>query len=479
MGATKAVGPAAAAYAAALRAAVDGYLSLGGTQKELAVASHVAPATLSRYLSGERIAPSEFVASLATFLAEHGQPLDEGVRARLAELCGRAHEASGSPAVQLVHLKEELAHVREKKGAREAELAALQRHADQLAAELRQALERARRSEKERLALEGRVADQEKSRQHAQTYTRRLQSELTALHEQVLLVQGEVEVLRRQNQRLVEEGTEIPGPRVEAPVSGVSTQVSGMRGESSLSSGSADRDGKRKEGHRKEPKKPKPGSRGASRLPEPADRTPRTRGCRCSTPHGPGTRTPEHSARTRTWASASCLSPSRALPSTPPCTAQRKTTRPWSTQWGAFSCCGGVIEVDDMRPHNAVRRLMRVRTLRLDSTGLTTRDSSGEQRFSWTAIRKISIHHTKEIGFRAPLAVHIQLEAASAEAALVHRPAGWPLALDPPEACQRPPRTETNEWVPVCVLGPLSGPDKTDLQNTIAAYLKYPLEGIW
>ncbi|MFI2906955.1 helix-turn-helix domain-containing protein [Streptomyces sp. PDY-4] len=265
MGATKAVGPAAAAYAAALRAAVDGYLSLGGTQKELAVASHVAPATLSRYLSGERIAPAGgFVASLATFLAEHGQPLDEGVRARLAELCGRAHEASGSPAVQLVHLKEELAHVREKKGAREAELAALQRHADQLAAELRQALERARRSEKERLALEGRVADQEKSRQHAQTYTRRLQSELTALHEQVLLVQGEVEVLRRQNQRLVEEGTEIPGPRVEAPVSGVSTQVSGMRGESSLSSGSADRDGKRKEGHRKEPKKPKPGSRRAS-----------------------------------------------------------------------------------------------------------------------------------------------------------------------------------------------------------------------
>ena len=479
MGATKAVGPAAAAYAAALRTAVDGYLSLGGTQKELAVASHVAPATLSRYLSGERIAPSEFVASLATFLAEHGQPLDEGVRARLAELCGRAHEASGSPAVQLVHLKEELAHVREKKGAREAELTALKRHADQLAAELRQALERARRSEKQRLALEGRVADQEKSRQHAQTYTRRLQSELTALHEQVLLVQGEVEVLRRQNQRLLKEGTEIPGPRVEAPVSGVSTQVSGMQGESSPSSGSTDRDGKRKERHRKEPKKPKPGSK-------PRKQTSRASGQDAADQRLPvfdtswtGNEDPRTFSKNQNVGVGVLLIAVACIAFYTAMYGSAKDNPALVYAVGGIFLLWGVIEVDDKRPHNAVRRLMRVRTLRLDSTGLTTRDSSGEQRFSWTAIRKISIHHTKEIGFRAPLAVHIQLEAASAEAALVHRPAGWPLALDPPEACQRPPRTETNEWVPVCVLGPLSGPDKTDLQNTIAAYLKYPLEGIW
>ncbi|MFD4691979.1 hypothetical protein [Streptomyces sp. NPDC058463] len=37
----------------------------------------------------------------------------------------------------------------------------------------------------------------------------------------------------------------------------------------------------------------------------------------------------------------------------------------------------------------------------------------------------------------------------------------------------------SDEWVPVCVLGPLAGPDKNDLQNAITHYLKEPPEGIW
>lgn len=74
MGEPKAVGLAAAAYAAALRAAVHGFTMQGGTQKEIAVAAHVAPATLSRYLSGDRVAPPTFVARLDSFLAERAGP---------------------------------------------------------------------------------------------------------------------------------------------------------------------------------------------------------------------------------------------------------------------------------------------------------------------------------------------------------------------------------------------------------------------
>ncbi|MFD3777940.1 helix-turn-helix domain-containing protein [Streptomyces sp. NPDC058612] len=49
--------PRAAGPAAALRTAVSGFTAYGGTQREIAVAVHVSPAALSRYVSGERIPP--------------------------------------------------------------------------------------------------------------------------------------------------------------------------------------------------------------------------------------------------------------------------------------------------------------------------------------------------------------------------------------------------------------------------------------
>ncbi|MEV7797057.1 hypothetical protein AB0O68_34655 [Streptomyces sp. NPDC087512] len=479
MGASKAVGPAAAAYAAALRTAVDDFLSLGGTQKDIAVAAHVAPATLSRYLNGERIAPREFIASLDAFLAARGRPLDTNVRARLIELCGQAHEASGSPAVQLAHLKEELAQVRKKKGDREAELAALQRHTDQLAAELQQALDRARRSDKDRLALEGRVAEQEKSLQHAQTYTRQLQTELTALHEQVVLVQREVKVLRRQNQQLLAESAVRPGSHVEEPVSGVSTQAGRAGRKTSQSSGSTDREGKTKEGRRRGPKKTKPGSRPRERAPQTGGQdTADHRGAPVLDLSWTGNEDPRTFSKKDVGGGIGLLAVAFLL-LFGAIFGWMKGDPTWAYVTGSILLVAGVIEADDMRPPNGVRRLMRERTLRLDSTGLLTSDSSGEQHFPWTAIKKISVHHTNAINQHAPLALHIQLQVSSAEADLVHRPAGWPLDVDPPEVCQRPPHKWANEWVPVCLLGPLSGPDKTNLQNTVAAYLQNPLAGIW
>ncbi|WP_158754881.1 hypothetical protein [Streptomyces sp. NRRL F-2580] len=201
----KNAGSAAAAYAAGLRAAVHGFTARGGTQKEIAVGAHIAPATLSRYLSSERVAPHHFIAALDTFLAERGLPLAAGVREELTRLCGRAHEASRSPAVQLAHLKEELLRIREEKQAGEAELTVLKQRAEQLAVELEQALEQARHAEAGWAVLEGRVERQDKQLRDAQSYTRGLEAELTAQHDQVLLVQREVEVLRRQNKTLLEE----------------------------------------------------------------------------------------------------------------------------------------------------------------------------------------------------------------------------------------------------------------------------------
>ncbi|MFD3762426.1 hypothetical protein [Streptomyces sp. NPDC058622] len=226
--------PRAAGPAAALRTAVSGFTAYGGTQREIAVAVHVSPAALSRYVSGERIAPHHFLVALDAFLTDRRRPLEAGVRERLEELCGRAHEASRSPAVQLAHLKEELARVRAEKQAGVAELAVLKSHADQLADELAQALERARQAEAKGGVLERRVTAQDSQLQDAHTYARRLRAELTAQHDQVVLVQREVETLRRQNQTLLDESTTTSaaaGRPLADAVPAVSTQAAETQAE--------------------------------------------------------------------------------------------------------------------------------------------------------------------------------------------------------------------------------------------------------
>ncbi|MFF3488425.1 helix-turn-helix domain-containing protein [Streptomyces sp. NPDC002701] len=56
------------ACAAKLRAPIRAVLEQGATQSALAKAAIVAPSTASRYLSGERVAPADFVEKFGTFL---------------------------------------------------------------------------------------------------------------------------------------------------------------------------------------------------------------------------------------------------------------------------------------------------------------------------------------------------------------------------------------------------------------------------
>ncbi|MFF7366004.1 helix-turn-helix domain-containing protein, partial [Streptomyces sp. NPDC008125] len=94
---------AGAAYAAALKAVVKEFLqATGGTQKQLAVELHSSQAALSRYLNGERTAPYGFLRDLRVFLQKRGMPWDQDTDERLDRLCGQAHAASGSPAVQIL-----------------------------------------------------------------------------------------------------------------------------------------------------------------------------------------------------------------------------------------------------------------------------------------------------------------------------------------------------------------------------------------
>lgn len=233
----------AAAYAAALRSAVADFVSHGGTQREIAKATQVAPATLSRYLSGDRIAPPHFLQMLETFLAAAARPMPAAVRTQLEDLCGRAHEASRSPAVQLVYLREELAQVKSDKQVTEQELNDLTEHAQQLTEELEAALEQARTAESGQIELRARVGEQDQHLTDAQNYARQLEAELTEQRDEALRLQREVKTLRGQNRRLIEESTTGSEKHSSETVSSVSTQAtrqqSGKEGPSQRASSNA------------------------------------------------------------------------------------------------------------------------------------------------------------------------------------------------------------------------------------------------
>ncbi|WUW26970.1 helix-turn-helix domain-containing protein (plasmid) [Streptomyces sp. NBC_01463] len=222
------VGPAAA-YAATLRSAVADFVSHGGTQREIAKATQIAPATLSRYLSGDRIAPPHFLQMLETFLATAARPMPAAVRTQLEDLCGRAHEASRSPAVQLVYLREELAQVKGEKEATEQELEDLTTHAQQLTEELEAALEQARTAQSGQIELRARVGEQDQHLADAQNYARQLEAELTEQRDEALRLQREIKTLRGQNRRLIEESTTRSEKHSPETVSSVSTQATGQQ----------------------------------------------------------------------------------------------------------------------------------------------------------------------------------------------------------------------------------------------------------
>ncbi|WP_399554297.1 helix-turn-helix domain-containing protein [Streptomyces anulatus] len=236
MGGSQEVPAAAAAYAAALREVVYGFRAVGGTQKKLADALHVSQATLSRYLSGERIAPYAFLRDLRVFLDGQGLLWDQDMEELLDTLCGQAHAASGSPAVQLVQIREELARLREgreeqqqAKQFADMRLAVLEAQVRELTGQLAQALHHARTTEGARALLQEQVHAQDESLRHARDYIHQVEAELSEQREQARLLQLEVGVLRKQNQRFVAEQAHT--------ISGVSTQATGF--DAALAAGAA------------------------------------------------------------------------------------------------------------------------------------------------------------------------------------------------------------------------------------------------
>ncbi|GAB2943832.1 serine/threonine-protein kinase [Nonomuraea fastidiosa] len=140
-----------------------------------------------------------------------------------------------------------------------------------------------------------------------------------------------------------------------------------------------------------------------------------------------------------------------------------------STRWvgmGVFAALMLVGPLANQWLRFTTKRSMPARSVRLDREGITGSDGSGVQTIPWTAIRQVTVRHTDDAMGVAhhPLALHVRLDQPGSA---VYRPVGWPLDTPVPKIFRR--AIEKDDWVPVCVLGPLSDPRRTDLKNALAA----------
>ncbi|WP_405897901.1 serine/threonine protein kinase [Streptomyces sp. NBC_00727] len=125
-----------------------------------------------------------------------------------------------------------------------------------------------------------------------------------------------------------------------------------------------------------------------------------------------------------------------------------------------------------------LKKQMAPRSLRVDKDGITTTDPFSTQHIPWAATTLARVHSTEASDGYAILALHLRLSepTAGAPPSVLYRPAGWPGGIPVPEVSRGSEPPGQDDWVPVCVLGPLPEPRRIDLRNAVATHMKRPLE---
>lgn len=124
---------------------------------------------------------------------------------------------------------------------------------------------------------------------------------------------------------------------------------------------------------------------------------------------------------------------------------------------------GAVMETFGKVQHALLRKQRAGWALHVGPQGIVTHSGAGRHEFAWDRIQRVAIAAIQGPPSYRYTGVHIDL-ASGATRPTMMRPAGW-IYADPGTVKFRP-----NEWIPICVLGPMTERQRTDLMEALAAY---------
>ncbi|MFG2288294.1 serine/threonine-protein kinase [Streptomyces sp. NPDC048595] len=111
--------------------------------------------------------------------------------------------------------------------------------------------------------------------------------------------------------------------------------------------------------------------------------------------------------------------------------------------------------------HAGARKARSQWALRVDPRGIATGSAAGRREIPWDQIRRVSIEEIQGSSPYRYTGIHIDLEHGASRPAML-RPAGWPYP--------QPDTVKTRRRVPVCVLGPMTERQRTELIEALAGY---------
>ncbi len=111
--------------------------------------------------------------------------------------------------------------------------------------------------------------------------------------------------------------------------------------------------------------------------------------------------------------------------------------------------------------HAGARKARSRWALRVDPRGIATSSAAGRREIPWDQIRRVSIEEIQGSSPYRYTGIHIDLEHGAGRPTML-RPAGWPYP--------QPDTVKARRRVPLCVLGPMTERQRTELIEALAGY---------
>ncbi|MGW7367503.1 serine/threonine-protein kinase [Streptomyces sp. NPDC054841] len=122
---------------------------------------------------------------------------------------------------------------------------------------------------------------------------------------------------------------------------------------------------------------------------------------------------------------------------------------------------GAITETFVITKHAGARKARSQWALHIGPRGIATGSAAGRREIPWDQIQRVSIEEIQSSSPYRYTGIHIDLEPGASRPTML-RPAGWPYPQ--PNTVRARPR------VPVCVLGPLTERQRTELIETLTGY---------